>query len=197
MYIALRKSAHTGTRLEFWFAGDQMAKRGTLRTREDEDKWAEDDQEDINNTEINGEVDKDAEEVRQLNELLHEKDMKRTKRVVEDHSTIQASSFDTVVSQLLDDPNRKSQALEKIREESRQKYLNIREAQQLEILKGKIEGESIFSDLQLTDAEVQRFELNQRIYDLAEKRRTIDTKPQVYQMPDSMLYNTVSFFTFV
>lgn len=171
-----------------------MAKRSTLRKREKEDKWADDGQEDININEIDEEADRDAEEVRALNELLHEKDLKRTKRVVEDHSTIQANSFDTVVSKILEDPNQRSQALEKIREESRQKYLNLREAQQLEILKGKIEGETIFSDLQLTDAEVQRLELDQRIYDLAETRRNIDIKPQVYQMPDSKLHKSKTFF---
>ncbi|TNV84818.1 hypothetical protein FGO68_gene10396 [Halteria grandinella] len=73
-----------------------------------------------------------------------------------------------------------------LRKVSRQKYLELREEQQLDLFKRKIEDEyRIFGDQPLTEIERRLNELNQRLYSLAEKRRQKETKSEIYRMPDA------------
>jgi hypothetical protein len=73
-----------------------------------------------------------------------------------------------------------------LRKVSRQKYLELREEQQLDLFKRKLEDEMrIFGDQPLTEIERRINDLNQRLYSLAERRRQKETKTEIYHMPDA------------
>lgn len=59
-----------------------------------------------------------------------------------------------------------------LRKVSRQKYLELREEQQLDLFRRKLEDEQrIFGDQPLTEIERKLNDLNKRLYDLANKRK--------------------------
>lgn len=126
--------------------------------------------------------DEDAHEVEEINRMLQEKDAKKTKYAVGDHSSREATILDT---DLLNDPDGRNALLAKLKEESRQRYLGVREEQQLGILRSRIETEKMFGDDKLTEAELKRLQMDQRIYELAQARKNIEVKPQTYHMPDA------------
>jgi len=80
--------------------------------------------------------------------------------------------------------------IERLKEESRQRYLGQRETQQLEMLRARIEteGELFLGQQQeqcLTEAEEGRLRLDRQIFEIAqERRRQAEYVPQVYQMPE-------------
>ena len=76
--------------------------------------------------------------------------------------------------------------IDELREVSRLKYLAKREEQQLDIFKRNLDEEKrIFAGVDLTDNEVKLRQLNEKIYDLAKKRKEKETKVQLYHMPDA------------
>ena len=73
-----------------------------------------------------------------------------------------------------------------LRKVSRQKYLELREDQQLDLFKRKLDDEErLFSDQNLTEQERHLHDLNKKLYELANKRREKNQKAQVYRMPDA------------
>lgn len=68
-----------------------------------------------------------------------------------------------------------------LRNISRQKYLELREEQQLDLFKRKLEDEKrIFGSSNLTESEKRINELNERLYQLAQKRREKTEKSNLY-----------------
>lgn len=166
--------------------------RQGIRKRKEGNQWKDDVEPDLIEPPIIQEdiqrEDFDSKEVEKINARLLEKDLKRTKRVVEDHSSKEAETSTHGLSQLLNDPKARKEYVSQLRERSRQNYLNPREAQILELSRQRIETEAIFGDLALTEAEMKRTEIEKSIYNLAAERRNIDLKPQLYQMPESTLF---------
>ena len=73
-----------------------------------------------------------------------------------------------------------------LRQVSRQKYLITREEQQLDLFKRRLDDEKkIFGDQPLTEIEKKLNELNERLYNLANKRREKVKNAEIYQMPDT------------
>lgn len=79
----------------------------------------------------------------------------------------------------------RQQNMAQLKEDSRQRYLQTREAQQLEILRARIDAEQeLFSKAKISSAEAERLRLDQEIFKLAQSRRALEANPQVYHMPD-------------
>ena len=73
-----------------------------------------------------------------------------------------------------------------LRKISRQKYLEQREEQQLDLFKRRLEDERrIFGEQPLTEIEKKINDLNQKLYDLANQRRAKAEKSKLYHMPDA------------
>ena len=73
-----------------------------------------------------------------------------------------------------------------LREVSRLKYLAKREEQQLDIFKRNLDEEQrIFAGVNLSENEIKLNQLNQKIYELAKKRKEKEAKVQLYHMPDA------------
>ena len=68
-----------------------------------------------------------------------------------------------------------------LRKISRAKYLELREEQQLDLFKRRLEDEQrVFGDQPLTEIERRLNELNRKLYGLAERRREKEKKGQGY-----------------
>ena len=155
-----------------------MSQRRTTRKREaHEDQWAEALPEEAKEAVLEDEVTQDAREVEEFAARLLERDAKKTKFLVDEPTTDRFA--------LASDADQRRAMLPKIREQSRQVYLQMREGQKLESLRGQIEAEAVFADVPLTEAEIRRSQLQRDVLELAQRHRSIDVKPQVYQMPDS------------
>lgn len=148
---------------------------GSARRRTDsEDQWKEEDKPAAAPEDAGDGVSGDREEVEEFNRLLLEKDLKRTKYVVEPHDEPSPSA--TV--------GRDVNNMDDLREASRQKYLGMRETQQLQILQSRLTTEEIFDQAALTEVERLRIESERRILGIAEQRKNATFTPQTYQMPE-------------
>lgn len=155
-----------------------MSQRRTARKREArEDQWAEALPEKGKEAAVEDESTQDAREVEEFAARLLERDAKKTKFLVDEPPEDRSA--------LAGDADQRRAMLPKIREQSRQAYLQMREGQKLQSLRGQIEAEAVFANVPLTEAEIRRSQLQRDVLELAERHRSIDVKPQVYQMPDS------------
>jgi hypothetical protein len=79
-----------------------------------------------------------------------------------------------------------SKYIPELRKISRQKYLEMREEQQLDLFKRRLLDEQrIFGDQPLTEIEKRINDLNKRLFELAEKRRQKEQRGPGYHMPDA------------
>lgn len=120
----------------------------------------------------------------ELAERLKNKDKERTKKMVEDRSSNKDSEA-RKRRNLADDKGARQAALPDLRDRSRQQYLQMRETQQLELLRQQIEDEEfLFRDQKVTQRERDQLEYNKQVYALAKARLKIDTKEDGYAMPE-------------
>lgn len=146
---------------------------------EKDDQWDDDSLPNANEQDID--ISDDRLQVEEFSRLLLEKDMKKTKILVNDDDNAERIE------------SRHAQSLNSLREQSRQKYLGIREEQQLHILHSRLNNEDIFDQHALTDAEIMRIRSEKRILSIAEQRKNAKYIPQTYQMPEGI---KVFFFIF-
>ena len=75
-----------------------------------------------------------------------------------------------------------------LRQVSRQKYLELREQQQMLLLQQRIQDEeTLFAGERLTEAEQRRLDYDKQVLRLAKERLSIDDHKQVYAMPDDYI----------
>lgn len=148
---------------------------GSARRRADsEDQWKEEEQAEVAPEAAGDDVSEDRHEVEEFNRLLLEKDLKRTKFVVEPQDEPSPNGA----------MERDVNNMDVLREASRQKYLGMRETQQLQILQSRLTTEEIFDQAALTEVERLRIESERRILSIAEQRKNATYTPQTYQMPE-------------
>ena len=93
------------------------------------------------------------------------------------------------MSNVVENPQQKEiteEYIPELRKISRQKYLEMREEQQLDLFKRRLMDEQrIFGDQPLTEIEKRINDLNKRLFELAEKRRQKEQRGAGYHMPDA------------
>ncbi|CAO3668808.1 unnamed protein product [Umbelopsis vinacea] len=176
-------------------------KEKKLRKKDDEDKWADDednrpavDLDRRHRRDEEMEVDKEEQErledLRERDEFaqrLKNRDKDSTKKIIEDRS----SKGDTEATRrrnLADDKQSRAAALPDIRDRSRQEYLKLREQQRLELLRQEIQDEAfLFGDQRLSKKEIEQHEYKKQVLALAEARLKIDSKEDGYVMPEDYI----------
>lgn len=130
---------------------------------------------------------KDLRERDELAQRIKEKDKQKTKKVVEDRSAKEGSeAFKR--RNLADDKEARQQALPELRVLSNQKYLKLREQQQLLLLEKEIEDEErFFSGQKMTKREIRDLEYKKEVLRLAKARMQIDTKQDGYMLPEDYI----------
>ncbi|GJE91798.1 pre-mRNA-splicing factor ATP-dependent RNA helicase-like protein [Phanerochaete sordida] len=129
----------------------------------------------------------DLEERDAFAERVKQRDMEKTKRVVEDRSskTSGAAAEAAERRRLADDSYARERAMPSLRERSRQEYLGKRELQQLELLRREIaDDEALFHGMKMTKREQRELEKKKELLRLAEERLKIDDKYEGYQLPE-------------
>ncbi|ORY20219.1 P-loop containing nucleoside triphosphate hydrolase protein [Neocallimastix californiae] len=153
---------------------------------EREEKYEEEESEDEYLKEER-ERERDLRERDEFAERLKQKDLEKTKKLVEDHSS-KADSEAAKRRNIANDKELRKKALPSIRERSRQEYLKKREEQRLELLKKKIEDEELlFKDSELTERERKEHEYDKQVLKLATERMNINDKVDGYQMPEDYI----------
>ncbi len=76
--------------------------------------------------------------------------------------------------------------LDELKKRSRQEYLKMREQKKLELLKMAVsEEESLFKDVEITEAEKKKLAYNKQILSLAEEKRKLDQPLDRYTLPEN------------
>lgn len=120
-------------------------------------------------------------------ERVRDKDRERTKKLVEDRSSLRggAAAEAAELRRLADDASARAAALPSIREHSRQAYLSKREIQQIELLKKEIaDEEALFHGMKLSKREQRDLQYKKEVLRLAQARMGLDDKNHGYQLPD-------------
>jgi pre-mRNA-splicing factor ATP-dependent RNA helicase DHX16 len=131
----------------------------------------------------------DLKERDELNERLKQKDLEKTRKLVEDRSSKNAEEEALRRRNLANDPLARQAALPSIREYSRQSYLEKREKQKLEELKLVIQEEKfLFDGIELTEKETKEREYREKLLTLAEERNKIRLQQDdAYHMPENYI----------
>ncbi|KAI7905673.1 P-loop containing nucleoside triphosphate hydrolase protein [Cokeromyces recurvatus] len=159
------------------------------KTESSRSKKREEEEEDNDDEEARAERErlKDIQERDELAQRLKEKDKDRTKKLVEDRSAKEGSEA-YKRRNLADDKEARLAALPELRKRSNQKYLKMREEQQLALLEQEIEDEKrFFSGQKMTRREIQELEYKEELLRLAKARMNIDTKEDAYIMPEDYI----------
>jgi len=115
-----------------------------------------------------------------ISKRINERDKAATRSLV--------NPTEAAASKIWDLPlDEKITLIQELRTKSRYKYLGMREEQQLELFKRMIESEKkYFGGENLTDEEKNILDINQRLYELANKmRKQPDKIEEEYHMPDA------------
>jgi len=114
----------------------------------------------------------------ELDKRIREKDKEKTKKFNKFIENPHGSAISLT-------PEERKVVVERIKKLSRQKYLDMREEQQLDLFKRILDAEKkLFQGEKLTEAEIKVMELQEQIYNLAlqQKNKTRDTT--TYRLPD-------------
>ena len=123
-------------------------------------------------------IDKDIEERDAFVERLLERDEKKTKH----HDQKKDESKDIRTLENVKD----TKVVDKLREISRQQYLEKREEKEINLLEMAVRDEEyLFDDVILTEEEKKKIELNKKIISLARDKQRFDYKDDGYLMPDA------------
>lgn len=130
---------------------------------------------------------RDLQERDELAQRLKSKDKDRTKKVVEDRSAKEGSEA-YKRRNLADDKEARRAALPELRTISNQKYLKMREEQQIALLEQEIADEKrFFADQKMTRREIKDLEYKEEVLRLTKARMNIDTKQDGYMMPEDYI----------
>ncbi len=147
-----------------------MPKRGNAR-KADEKSW-----EDSGLKKTEAEEQDTGSEIASFQNRLHQKDVERTKKVIQPaKSTLESGSS--------------SLGMDELRIQRRQEYLERREQQQTELSKRKLQDEKqLFADVVLTKAEYRRMESGEKVLRLASERQLLETQvAKSLQLPSGSL----------
>ncbi len=135
-----------------------------------------------------------AVEDEELRKLLIEQDRlerelfeKRIKQLDQDKKTVKKANMieNPLTAKLSIDPEEKRRLGEQLRKLSRHAYLKMRTEQQLDLWRRRLEDEKkMFEGVTLTEEEKILNDLNNKIFDLANKRIGPKEEVDVYRMPD-------------
>jgi len=115
----------------------------------------------------------------ELDKRIKERDKEKTKKLSKLVDQPRGAALNLTIDE-------KKKLLEQLKEMSRQKYLDMRVEQQLDLFKREMEAEKkLFGDQILTEEEIGINKLNQEIYELALKQQTKTKDVQQYKMPDT------------
>ncbi|KAJ2082437.1 hypothetical protein H4R24_001605 [Coemansia sp. RSA 988] len=132
-------------------------------------------------------IDKDTAERDEFAERLKQKDLERTKKVVEDRSSVNDPDL-KLRRDLANDHDARQKALPEIRDRARQEYLKLREEQRLELLRQEIaDEEEMFRGQALTNKEIRDLEHKKELLQLAEERKNIRDETGGYAMPEDYI----------
>ncbi|KAJ2159904.1 hypothetical protein GGF46_002686 [Coemansia sp. RSA 552] len=163
----------------------KRAKAGAAGPEEAEDAAPDDGSDSAEDTDT--QMDRDAAERDAFAERLKQKDKERTKKMVEDRSTINDPEQQQR-RDLANDPEARREALPEIRDRARQKYLKQREEQRLELLKLEIaDEEDLLKTERLTEKEIKELEYKRELLRLAEERRNISDETDGYALPEDYI----------
>ena len=185
----LRKREHDSREWE----SDEEEKARKRRKADDAEVHSEEEAMDIPEDE---EERKERERLRDLKERdefaerVREKDLERTKKVVEDRSSRNSGAAAEAAQrrQLADDIEARTQALPSLRLHSRQEYLTKREVQQIELLRKEIaDEEAYFHGMKLTKREQRDLEHKKELLRIVEERLRINDKWDGYMLPEDYL----------
>ncbi|WVN85394.1 uncharacterized protein L203_100540 [Cryptococcus depauperatus CBS 7841] len=120
---------------------------------------------------------------------MKQKDLDRTKKIVEDRSSRALGGVEvTKRVDLMNEPAAREAMIADLRNRSRQEYLSKREMQQLDLLKMEIEDEKIlFRNQKLSRREEQELERKKELIRLMEERARIDDGTGGYMLPDDYI----------
>jgi len=185
----LRKREHDSREWE----SDEEEKARKRRKADDAEVHSEEEAMDIPEDE---EERKERERLRDLKERdefaerVREKDLERTKKVVEDRSSRNSGAAAEAAQrrQLADDVEARTNALPSLRLHSRQEYLTKREVQQIELLRKEIaDEEAYFHGMKLTKREQRDLEHKKELLRIVEERLRINDKWDGYMLPEDYL----------
>ena len=131
--------------------------------------------------------DRDRKERDAFAERVRDKDRARTKKLVEDRTSLRGGAAAEAVElrRLADDASARAAALPSIREHSRQAYLTKREIQQIELLKKAIvDEEALFHGMKISKREQRDLEYKKEVLRLAQARMKLGDTYDGYQLPD-------------
>ncbi|KAG1524521.1 hypothetical protein G6F52_004122 [Rhizopus delemar] len=168
---------------------DDTEVKTTDRRKRDKEGEEEDRKKEEMDEETRAEIErlKDIQERDELAQRLKDKDKNKTKKVVEDRSAKEGSEA-YKRRNLADDKEARQKALPELRVLSNQKYLKLREEQQLLLLEKEIEDEErFFSGQKMTKREIRDLEYKKEVLRLAKARMQIDTKEDGYMLPEDYI----------
>jgi pre-mRNA-splicing factor ATP-dependent RNA helicase DHX16 len=132
---------------------------------------------------------RDQAEKEAFEKRLHARDADKTKKLVEDRSSMKEGNIMAQRRALAEDAAARSAALPDLRERSRQEYLKKRETERLALLRKQVaeETEELRSGAKLTEREKAEFAKNRDVLRLAEERLRIDDHLDGYAMPEDYI----------
>ena len=194
-----KKERHTRKResdAKEWESDEEEKARKRRRPDEDHERHRDED-EDMDMQNVQEEEDEDTrkerERLRDLEERdafadrVKQRDLEKTKRVVEDRSSKASGAAAEAAERrrLAEDRDARERAMPSLREHSRQEYLSKRELQRLELLRREIaDDEALFHGMKITPREQLDLEKKKQLLRLVEERLKIDDKFDGYQLPE-------------
>jgi pre-mRNA-splicing factor ATP-dependent RNA helicase DHX16 len=160
-------------------ASPKDSPRGVRFEEEDEDE----------ETKAERQRERDIKERDDFANRLKDKDVEKTKRLVEDRSSTKDGKLLAQRRALADDEAARRNALPDLRERSRQDYLQKREAERLALLRKQVQEEAIEerSNPDLSRREKDEFEKNREVLRIAEERLRVDDHLDGYAMPEDYI----------
>ncbi|KAJ3098111.1 hypothetical protein HDU97_004295 [Phlyctochytrium planicorne] len=189
-----RANADTGE--DFGVSKDKKSKSKKSRRKDENDKAEEDedsttvvrrkrrryDEEDDEEEQIR----KDQEEKKAFEDRLREREEAKKKQKEEKYS--QGDKESQARKLIAEDKKLRKEALESLRDTSRQEYLRKREEQRILLLEREIaEEEYLFKDEKLSKREIREFEYKKEVLRLAQERMKIFDKVDGYVMPEDYI----------
>lgn len=138
---------------------------------------------------LQNEMDRDRVERDAFAKRLNEKDLEKTKKLVEDRSSTKEGKEVAWRRALAEDAAARQAAMPDLRERSRQEYLKKREAEKIALLRKQVieESEELRSNPDLTKREKEEFSKNRELLRIAEERMNIDDYRDGYTMPEDYI----------
>ncbi|TFY83671.1 hypothetical protein EWM64_g352 [Hericium alpestre] len=133
---------------------------------------------------------RDIRERDEFAERVKQRDVDRTKRLVEDRSSKATGAAAEAAQRrkLADDSASRALAMPSLREHSRQEYLTKRELQQVELLRKEIaDDEALFRGMRISKREQRELDRKKDVLRLVEERLRIDDKWEGYMLPEDYI----------